>query len=99
VVSFYGGDIVDSLSLAPKINSPLLMHFGKNDEMISADQVTRIKKALRGRDEVEIYVYEEAGHSFCSRTRPSYNSEAATLAEERTLSFLEYAFLRTEVAA
>lgn len=88
-VAFYGGGIVDHLNVANNIKCPLLMHFGEEDEMISPDQVDRIKEAFEGRPDVEIYVYPQVGHAFYNHDRSSYNAIAAKLAEERTLQFLK----------
>ena len=39
--------------------------------------------------EVEIFVYEGAGHGFNCDVRQSFNPQAAALARERTLAFLK----------
>lgn len=88
MVAFYGGGIADHVNLAEHIHCPVLMHFGKDDEMIPMDQVEKIKQAFAGRSGVEIYVYPDVGHAFFNHTRANYNEPAAKLAYQRTLDFL-----------
>jgi carboxymethylenebutenolidase len=61
-----------------------MLHFGKLDEHIPAEEVEQIHAA---HPEVEIYWYD-AGHGFNCEARGSYNKEAAEQARERSLSFL-----------
>ncbi len=88
MVAFYGGGIADHVNLAKNIHCPVLMHFGKNDEMIPADQIAKIKDAFAGRSDVEINVYAGVGHAFYNHRRANYNEAAAKLAYQRTLNFL-----------
>lgn len=95
-VSFYGVGIDNHLDLAASIRCPVQMHFGDKDEGISMEHVARVKNVFKNRADAEIQIYKEAGHAFYNRTRPSYDSDAAMLADERTLAFLEDAFLNTK---
>ena len=65
---------------------PVLMHFGAADEHIGKDQVDAVREA---HPDVEIYLYEGAGHAFANPDRPSYIEAAAKLADERSLAFLK----------
>lgn len=65
---------------------PVLMNFGANDEHIGKDQVDAVRAA---HPDVEIYLYEAAGHAFANPDRPSYVAAAANLADERSLAFLK----------
>ncbi len=38
---------------------------------------------VRGRPNVEVFLYPEAGHSFANPVRPTYDPAAAKLAAER----------------
>jgi carboxymethylenebutenolidase len=89
VVAFYGGGIAEHLDAAKYIHCPVLMHFGGADEMIPADQVDAIRAAFTGRPDVEIAVYAGVGHAFYNHTRGHYNSQAAELAHQKTLDFLQ----------
>jgi carboxymethylenebutenolidase len=86
VVIFYGtggGDFGQS-------KAEYLGHFAETDEFESDADVDALEGALRaaGRP-VTFYRYKGTGHWFFERDREgAYNQDAATLAWERTLSFL-----------
>jgi carboxymethylenebutenolidase len=61
-----------------------MLHFGKQDAHIPAEEVEKVQSA---HPEVEIYWYD-AGHGFNCDARASFNKPAAGLARERSLSFL-----------
>jgi carboxymethylenebutenolidase len=65
--------------LAPQLRCPLLGLFGADDSHPSPDAVAELQAALHaaGR-QVEVKVYEGAGHAFFATDRPSYRPEAAT---------------------
>jgi carboxymethylenebutenolidase len=68
-----------------KLRAPVLLHFGRQDAHIPAEQIGRIRTA---HPEVEIYLYE-AGHGFNRDVDASYNQEAALAACEGSLAFLK----------
>jgi carboxymethylenebutenolidase len=82
-VGYYGGRTVNYVD--EKLLAPVMLHFGKLDAHIPAEEVEKIHAA---HPEVEIYWYD-AGHGFNCDARASYNKEAAHLARERSLSFLK----------
>jgi len=82
-VGYYGGQIAKHIDEEPAV--PVMLHFGKQDNHIPADDVEKIHAA---HPEVEIYWYD-AGHGFNCDARASYNAEAAKLARERSLEFLK----------
>jgi carboxymethylenebutenolidase len=88
-VCYYGGGIDGSLAQAPRAICPILMHFGAKDEHIPQSAVEATRGAFKGRSDVEILVYEGAGHGFHCDERGSYNAESAKLAHERSLAFLK----------
>jgi carboxymethylenebutenolidase len=81
-VGYYGGRIGNYAAENP--SCPVMLHFGKQDAHIPADQVEKVHSA---HPEVEIYWYD-AGHAFNATPRASYNAEAAKLARVRSLEFL-----------
>jgi carboxymethylenebutenolidase len=83
-VGYYAGGIGRYANETPR--SPVQLHFGKLDTHIPAEQVDRVHKM---HPEVEIHMYEGAGHGFNCDMRSSYNAEAATLARSRALAFLK----------
>ena len=71
-----------------KMRATILGHFGKNDRAIKVDTVYEFQanlKTLSG--DHEIYIYENAGHAFAN-SGDRYNQEAAELAWNRTVVFL-----------
>ena len=81
-VGYYAGGVGKVASEEP--SCPVLLHFGAADDHIGKDQVDAVRTA---HPEVEIYLYEGAGHAFANPDRPSYVAEAAKLARERSLAF------------
>lgn len=88
-VCYYGGGIDGSLAQAPRAVCPIQMHFGAKDEHIPPSAVEATRGAFKGRSDVEINVYEGAGHGFHCNERGSYNPAAAKLARERSIEFLK----------
>ena len=88
-VGYYAGGIGKFATEEP--SCPVMLHFGAEDSHIASDQIEAVRTA---HPEVEIFIYEGAGHAFNRDPDPnSYNPAAAKLAWERTLEFL-----RTNVA-
>ena len=86
-VLFYGVDNADFAAARCAYQG----HFAENDEWDSVEQATLMADGMRaaGR-EVEFHVYPGVGHWFFEADRPdAYNAEAAELAWERTLTFLD----------
>jgi len=65
---------------------PVMVHRGTGDDHVGKDQIDAVRAA---HPEVEICLYEGAGHAFANPDRPSYVESAARLADERTLEFLK----------
>lgn len=88
-VGYYAGGIGRFATEEPAC--PVMLHFGEDDSHIGKDQVDAVRAA---HPEVQIYLYEGAGHAFNREPDPnSYRADAAALAQERT-----FEFLRTHVA-
>lgn len=81
-VGYYGGRIANYAAETP--SAPVMLHFGKQDKHIPAEEIEKISSA---HPDVEIYEYD-AGHGFNCDARASYNQQAAQLARERSLRFL-----------
>jgi carboxymethylenebutenolidase len=82
-VGYYGGRISNYAD--ENVFAPAMLHFGRQDAHIPAEEVEKIHAA---HPEVEIYRYE-AGHGFNCDARASYNQEAAHEARDRSLGFLK----------
>ncbi len=82
-VGYYGGRIGTYAAETP--SCPVMLHFGKQDAHIPAEEVEKVHAAHPA---VEIYWYE-AGHAFNCDARASYNAAAAQEARGRTLAFFQ----------
>ena len=85
-VTYYG--TLDGPSLT-RARVPVLGHFAEEDEYEPDEGVVAFERSLRnaGRD-VEIHRYPGTGHWFAEPSRGAYDSGAADLAFERTVTFL-----------
>lgn len=81
-VGYYGGFIHNFLD--KQAACPVLLHFGADDQGIPLENVEQTRSA---KPDVEIHVYEGAGHGFICDHRQSYHEEATKQAGERTLAF------------
>ena len=84
-VGYYGARSVPFLD--ETAGAPLLFHFGGKDPSIPPDD---IEKHRRLQPQAQVFVYDDAGHAFNRDVDPhAHAPEAAALAWERTLAFLE----------
>jgi len=84
-VGYYAGGIGKFANEEP--SCPVMLHFGADDDHIGKDQIDAVRKA---HPEVQVFIYEGAGHAFNRDADPkAYRPEAAKLARERTLEFLK----------
>jgi carboxymethylenebutenolidase len=88
-VCYYGSGIPDALDLAPRIDCPVLLHFGGADPYIAREQVDAVAALAATRDSFECHVQEGAGHAFDNSFSPQFsNPPAAAAAWELTAAFL-----------
>jgi carboxymethylenebutenolidase len=83
-VGYYPGGIGKFAAEEPRC--PVMLHIGAEDEHIGKDQIEAVRTAHA---DVEIYLYQGAGHGFSCDVRASYNPQAAALARTRTVEFLK----------
>ena len=83
-VCYYPGGIGKFAKEEP--SCPVLIHFGGADDHIGADQIEAVRSA---HPEVDIQIYAGAAHAFANPDRPSYQADAAKLADQRSLEFLK----------
>ncbi len=83
-VGYYPGGIGKFAAEEP--SCPVMLHFGAADTHIGSEQVEAVRSA---HPEVEIYMYDNAGHGFSCDARVDFYPPAAALARERTLAFLK----------
>ena len=81
-VAFYGTRL-PSYQIAP-LKAPAQGHFGATDDHTPPEMLEGAKAYW---PDLEIYVYDGAGHAFANDHRPSYVPEAAEKAHARTAAF------------
>ncbi len=88
-VGYYGVDIDKNLAEAIKIQKPLLLHMGGNDEYVSPSAQACIQQGLKDNPLVTIHLYVGVSHGFSRMGSSAYRKVAAELAHDRTLAFLK----------
>jgi carboxymethylenebutenolidase len=81
-VCYYGGQISKYAAEQPRC--PIMLHFGGKDKHIPASEIHKIEQAHPG---LPVFLYENASHGFNCDQRPDFDSNAASIARQRTLSF------------
>jgi carboxymethylenebutenolidase len=86
-VPFYGSQ--PAVEDVPRIKASMLIHYAGNDERINVG-IPAFEAALKAASvDYEMFMYEGAAHAFFNDANPSrYHKEAAQLAWERTVAFL-----------
>lgn len=83
-VSFYGTRL-DTYMDRP-LKAPVQGHWGTEDDHAAPETLARLKEAL---PEIEIHLYDGAGHAFANEHRPaSFVPDAAATAHARAAEFL-----------
>ncbi|MES9903165.1 MAG: dienelactone hydrolase family protein, partial [Sedimenticola sp.] len=87
-VIYYGFfNPADDLSI---MRTTILGHFGEKDRAIKVDNAREFQAKLKTMDgNHEVYIYPNAGHAFANDGGKNFDQEAADLAWERTLAFLD----------
>ena len=81
--SLYGLGISVHLGEIGNARGLVQLHYGLKDQHVPRDEIDKVADGLRGRPNVEVFLYPEAGHSFANPVRPTYDPAAAKLAAER----------------
>ena len=79
--SYYGSMVQANASKAPRC--PTIVHLGRKDAMIPCDEVKAAVQASN--PNVEVFIYDDAGHGFNNEDPERLNEASAKLARERTL--------------
>ncbi|HBH80949.1 MAG TPA: hypothetical protein DDY39_14080 [Nitrospira sp.] len=95
-VSYYG-KMVTPHEMMKNLFSPVLYHQAGKDTWATQDEVEQLRSAsAEYAKRVDIQCYRNASHAFCNEMKPSaYDAESASLAWERTASFLKSCFQGT----
>ena len=81
-VGYYGGFIHNFLDR--DASCPVQLHFGAEDQGIPLENVDMIRNA---KPDIDIFIYDGAGHGFICDHRDSYHEGATTASRSRTLDF------------
>ncbi len=79
--SYYGGQVAGMAKF--KLTCPVIVHLGRKDAYIPADEVKATIQAAH--PDVPVYIYENSGHGFNNDGRPDSDLADAELARERTV--------------
>ena len=90
-VVFYGQLRSTDPAVFKGLEEPVLGIFGEDDQSIPASTVRAFESTLKGmRTEVEVYIYEGAGHAFANPPNSqAFRKDQAVDAWAKTLGFLE----------
>ena len=83
--SYYGSMVLANAALKPKC--PTIVHLGRLDTMIPADDVKAA--VLAANPDVPVYIYEDAGHGFNNDDPARHDNSSAELSRKRTLELFE----------
>jgi carboxymethylenebutenolidase len=71
------------------VKARVLHHFGDRDQMDPVDDAQAMQREMeRGGVDATLEIYPGADHWFAEPSRPEYDVDAATLAWQRTVDFL-----------
>jgi len=92
-VAMYGVKLDENLDLLRTYPVPLQIHVGDSDAHIPIETSRRVEDALRGNPRAEQFIYTQAQHGFFNPLRvDTYEPQAAELAGNRVMAFLQDAF-------
>ena len=86
-VNFYGSHVATRLEVHP--DCPTIMHYGDSDVIVPMPDVERIRAA---NPDVTVHVYPGGKHAFFNPDQANYDADAASLALERSVAFLDAQF-------
>ncbi|MFO1196221.1 MAG: dienelactone hydrolase family protein [Burkholderiaceae bacterium] len=87
-VSYYGVKLDQHLDELARLAKPALLHFGDEDPWVPNDVVHAVRARLSGLANASVHVYAGAGHAFDRNGQPTYRTQAAETAWQRTLALL-----------
>jgi len=86
-VAYYGTPESMTESVLEDLTTPLMAHFGRQDEVVPPKQVEAFRSRLDGQSvNAQIYTYD-AGHAFANPSGDSYDEAAAEQAWSRSTAF------------
>jgi carboxymethylenebutenolidase len=88
VVSYYGSGIGALLEDAPKIQSPILFHFGTADPYLPLEEAESIRSAFASHPNAQVELHADAGHAFDNPSPMFHHAQASREAWPQTAAFL-----------
>jgi carboxymethylenebutenolidase len=88
VVGYYGVGVELLAERIDEVTCPALLHFGTDDVFITPDALEGLQLAAGAKANIEIDVYEGAGHAFDNPHADWHHRDAADRAWDRTAAFL-----------
>jgi carboxymethylenebutenolidase len=88
VVAYYGVGVELLAERIQEVTCPALLQFGTEDVFIPLDSLEKLRLAARARPNVEIEVYDGAGHAFDNPFAEWHAPDVAARAWDRTAAFL-----------
>lgn len=81
------------------ISFPVIGFFGREDSSIPVESVQEFETMMmEAGNDIEIHIYDDAGHAFANPSGTNFNPEAARDAWDRTTAFLQQQLYGTENA-
>jgi carboxymethylenebutenolidase len=87
-VAYYGVGVELLAERIDEVTCPTLLQFAADDVFIPLDSLEKLQAAARPKQNIEIEVYEGAGHAFDNPLPAFHHAEASELAWRRTVAFL-----------
>lgn len=88
-VSYYGVGIEKNLDEAANIEHPLILHIAEQDEYVPPEIQSQLRVELANYPLITIHSYPNANHGFARMEGQNYASEAAILAQSRTIELFQ----------
>ena len=91
-VALYALGIAKHLDEIAKVNCPVQLHYGLNDEHIPKSEIDTVDTASKANGKIEVHLHPGAAHGFFTAGRPAYNPEAvarASMEIDRLLASLK----------
>jgi carboxymethylenebutenolidase len=88
-VGYYAVGLDAVLGEKGNIKKPFLLHIAEKDKFVPPEAQAKVKEALKGIPNIEVYSYPNVDHAFARLKGDNYNKAAADLANSRTQAFLK----------
>jgi carboxymethylenebutenolidase len=88
VVSYYGSGIGAQLEDAPRIQAPILFHFGAEDAYLPLQEAESIRSAFAAQSNAQVELHAGAGHAFDNPSPMFHHAQASREAWPQTTAFL-----------